>query len=350
MAHRHGAIGWNPFKRLYDAWMVVITLAFMAAFVVAASRAVPAGEAFHPVQIVLRATGAAAFAMLTLVLAIGPAARLVPALTPLLYNRRHFGVMVCLIALAHAALVLAWYYGSSPYNPFVALLVSRPPALAATAVPFELFGLAALLILLLMAATSHDHWLKVLTPGWWKGLHMAVYAAYGLLVAHVAFGALLVERADLYPRLLLGAAGALAALHLVAGAREALRDRQAGRPGDWLDAGPALDIPDGAAVIVAPAGGERIAVFRDGDRVFALSNVCPHQNGPLGEGRIIDGCVTCPWHGWQYRPTDGVSPPPFEERVATYPVRIEGGRARVGVTPLAPGAVSPGALIGGAST
>lgn len=349
MSHRYSAIGWNPFKVLYDAWMVVIALAFTAAFVVAASLAVPAGEAFHPVQIVLRATGAAAFALLTAVLAIGPMARLVPAATPLLYNRRHFGVMVCLIALVHAGLVLAWYYGASPYNPFVALLVSRPPALAITAVPFELFGLAALLILLLMAATSHDHWLKVLTPGWWKGLHMAVYLAYGLLVAHVAFGALLVERADIYPRLLLGAAGGLALLHLVAGAREALRDRQAGRAGDWLDAGPALDIPDGAAVIVAPEGGERIAVFRDGDRVFALSNVCPHQNGPLGEGRIIDGCVTCPWHGWQYRPNDGISPPPFEERVATYPVRIEGGRALVGVDPLPIGAFSHGALIEGAA-
>lgn len=349
MAHRYVAIGWNRFKALYDLWMVVIALAFTAAFVVAASLAPPAGATFHPVQIGLRATGAAAFAMLTLVLAIGPAARLFPAARPLLYNRRHFGVMVCLIALIHAGLVLAWYYGFSPYNPVVALLVSRPPAPTVTAVPFELFGLAALVILLLMAATSHDHWLKVLTPGRWKALHMAVYPAYGLLVAHVAFGALLVERADIYPRLLLGAAGALAVLHLVAGTREALHDRQAGRPGDWLDAGPAMDIPDGAAVIVAPERGERIAVFRDGDRVFALSNLCPHQNGPLGEGRIIDGCVTCPWHGWQYRPGDGVSPPPFDEQVATYPVRIKAGRALVGVTPLPIGTVSPGAPIEGAA-
>ncbi len=31
-----------------------------------------------------------------------------------------------------------------------------------------------------------------------------------------------------------------------------------------------------------------------------ISNVCQHQNGPLGEGEIIDGCITCPWHGFQY--------------------------------------------------
>jgi nitrite reductase/ring-hydroxylating ferredoxin subunit len=29
------------------------------------------------------------------------------------------------------------------------------------------------------------------------------------------------------------------------------------------------------------------------------------QNGPLGEGRIVDGCITCPWHGYQYRPDTG---------------------------------------------
>ncbi|MCA9695848.1 MAG: hypothetical protein KC636_40095, partial [Myxococcales bacterium] len=39
----------------------------------------------------------------------------------------------------------------------------------------------------------------------------------------------------------------------------------------------------------------------------------------------IDGCVTCPWHGWQYRPEDGASPPPFKEVVHTYPVRVVGG-------------------------
>jgi hypothetical protein len=45
----------------------------------------------------------------------------------------------------------------------------------------------------------------------------------------------------------------------------------------------------------------------------------------LGEGKIIDGCVTCPWHGWQYRPEDGCSPPPFTEVVPTYRVRLVDG-------------------------
>ena len=50
-------------------------------------------------------------------------------------------------------------------------------------------------------------------------------------------------------------------------------------------------------------------MFRDGAELGALSNLCAHQNGPIGEGRIVDGCVTCPWHGYQYRLVDGCAPP-----------------------------------------
>ena len=41
-----------------------------------------------------------------------------------------------------------------------------------------------------MAATSHDYWLAFLSPRVWKALHMALYVAYGLVVMHVALGAM----------------------------------------------------------------------------------------------------------------------------------------------------------------
>ncbi|HEU5217822.1 MAG TPA: Rieske (2Fe-2S) protein, partial [Gemmatimonadales bacterium] len=88
---------------------------------------------------------------------------------------------------------------------------------------------------------------------------------------------------------------------------------------------------------VAAPDGERIAVFRDGSRVGALTNLCAHQNGPLGEGRIIDGCITCPWHGYQYRPESGVSPPPFDDKVPTYNLAVEAGRVLVDPRPNPPG-------------
>ena len=76
--------------------------------------------------------------------------------------------------------------------------------------------------------------------------------------------------------------------------------------------------------------------------VSAVTNICANQGGPLGEGKVVDGCITCPWHGWQYRPQDGRSPPPFTEKIVTYQVRIVAGRVEVDPTPLAPGtAVEP---------
>ncbi|MFX9093383.1 Rieske (2Fe-2S) protein, partial [Acinetobacter baumannii] len=90
-------------------------------------------------------------------------------------------------------------------------------------------------------------------------------------------------------------------------------ERQGDRTADsatngFVDVGPARAIPDGRAITVTLSG-ERVAVFRDGRRICAISAVCRHQNGPLGEGRIIDGLITCPWHGYQYQPEDGCSPP-----------------------------------------
>ena len=71
--------------------------------------------------------------------------------------------------------------------------------------------------------------------------------------------------------------------------------------------------------------GERVAVFRQDGTLSAVSNACAHQNGPLGEGRIVGGFITCPWHGFQYRAADGCSPAPFTEKIPTYRVRIKDG-------------------------
>ena len=48
------------------------------------------------------------------------------------------------------------------------------------------------------------------------------------------------------------------------------------------------------------AGDRLIALYRQGDEFFALDGVCPHAGGPLAEGVVRGGIVTCPWHGWQY--------------------------------------------------
>ncbi len=177
--------------------------------------------------------------------------------------------------------------------------------------PFKALGLAALLVLFLMAATSHDFWLAFLTPPAWKAAYGALCRP-GLVVMHVALGIMQDERTLLIPAMLVGGFGIVGVLHLVAGFRERAPDHGAALTADgWIAVGAPRGIPDRTARIVCTPGGERIAVFRDGDEIGALTNLCAHQNGPLGEGRIIDGCVTLPWHSYQYRLADGCAPPPF---------------------------------------
>src|SRR5207249_1707291 len=47
--------------------------------------------------------------------------------------------------------------------------------------------------------------------------------------------------------------------------------------------------------------GRELAVFRmmNPPAVYVLDNACPHANGNLAAGRVKDGIVRCPWHGWR---------------------------------------------------
>jgi nitrite reductase/ring-hydroxylating ferredoxin subunit len=152
------------------------------------------------------------------------------------------------------------------------------------------------------------------------------------------------EKSPLYPALVFTGVVVVCTLHVVAGWREMRRDRcvASGANPDWIVVCDVDEIPTNRAAIASSPGGERIAVFRHGNCISAVTNVCAHQGGPLGEGRIIAGCITCPWHGYQYRPSNGRAPSPFTERIHTYNVKIEHGRVMVAATPNPPGtAVEP---------
>jgi nitrite reductase/ring-hydroxylating ferredoxin subunit len=114
---------------------------------------------------------------------------------------------------------------------------------------------------------------------------------------------------------------------------------------DWMDIGCVDDIPDSRAKVVTLPGRERVAVFRYDNRLSAVSNVCKHQGGPLGEGKILNGCITCPWHGWDYRPHDGCAPPPFTEKLHTYRVKVQAGRIQLCLQAIPPGTHVEPALI-----
>ena len=239
------------------------------------------------------------------------------------------------------------FHSLGTLNPLVSVLVSNPRYGTISQLPFQPFGLAALVILFLMAATSHDFWLHNLTAPVWKTLHMCVYVAYTFIVLHVVFGVLQGETSRLLGWTLCGGVLTVFALHVLAARQEARGDRE--RPNHahtdgFVDVCGVSDIPEKRAVVTCLSG-ERVAVFRYDGRISAISNVCQHQNGPLGEGRIVNGCVVCPWHGYEYVPDTGASPPPFTEKVPTFDVRVVAGRVLVHPQPHAPGTrVEPAAI------
>ncbi len=332
------AVQWNRAKLVYDGILLAGVVLYIGTYLALAHWLDPPKDLPAAIDLRIRAFGTCAFLMLTIVLSIGPLARLDRRFLPLLYNRRHFGVLTFFVALLHASFMVEWFAVQDALPDLYVEFTRVSDYGKFIGFPFKALGLAALLILFLMAATSHDFWLVFLTPPVWKSLHMALYVAYGLIVMHVALGVMQDDRNPLIPAMLAGGFVCVTVLHLVAGWRERARDRcdPLGADG-WLPIGPPRSIPDKGARIVAAPDGERIAVFRDGALIGALSNVCAHQNGPVGEGRIIDGCVTCPWHGYQYRLEDGRAPPPFTEKLHTYRVRVARGVVEVDPRPLPPG-------------
>jgi nitrite reductase/ring-hydroxylating ferredoxin subunit/DMSO/TMAO reductase YedYZ heme-binding membrane subunit len=338
MSVGYRTVQWSGHKRVYDLCVIGGIAAFIATYTGTALLA--RGDAPGPEVLAIQALGACAIVLLHVILCIGPLARLDARFLPILYNRRHLGVLTFLVALSHGVLAVGYYHGFGVLNPLVSLLTINTNYASIVAFPFQTLGLLGLIIMFLLAATSHDFWLNNLSAVVWKRLHMSVYVAYVLLVGHVALGAMQADSGVLIPALLGAGVLVVSGLHIAAGRREARRDlpAQASAEG-WIDAGPASEIPMDRARIVCAAGAashgaERIAVFRHEGGISAVSNVCAHQGGPLGEGKVIDGCVTCPWHGWQYRVVDGVSPPPFVEKVPVYQVRIVQGRVQVNARPL----------------
>jgi nitrite reductase/ring-hydroxylating ferredoxin subunit/DMSO/TMAO reductase YedYZ heme-binding membrane subunit len=343
MSVQYSAISWNRQKKWYDLTVVVLLILYLSVFVGIGAWRNPFATAE---TLLIRGLGTSAFLLLNIVLCIGPLARLDRRFLPLLYNRRHLGVATFLTGCAHGVFSIFQFHALGNVNPLVSLFTSNPRYNSVAQFPFQALGFFALLILFLMAATSHDFWLRNLSAPTWKKLHMFVYLAYALLVAHITLGALQSETSPLFVVLLIASVLTVTSLHVTAATRERPIDR-ASTPtqGDGYVAICRVDaIPEKCATIVSLSG-ERVAIFHYDGKVSAISNVCQHQNGPLGEGRIIDGCVTCPWHGYQYRPESGAAPAPFKEKVPTFRTKVVEGVVFVDPRPQPPGTyIEPAAI------
>jgi len=313
-------------KAFHDAVMVGGILVYLALFMVGALATQRAMDVTEAIAALRTGLGSLSVLMLHYALAIGPLTRLYPSLMPFIRNRRHFGVATFFVTLAYATVTLMMNYTGGAMNPVAAALLANLHFLSIGAFPFEIFGFAAILILAAMAFTSHDFWMAYLGVERWKRLHMLVYAAFVCELLYVVLGSLQTASNPVYPVLMaLGSCG-LVLLHWRAAQQEHEMDSrvpQADAHG-WLLVGPTDSIPVNQAVIIS-TGEERVAVFRHWQGFSAISNVCAHQLGPIGEGEMSSGYSRCPWHGSLYNPHNGTSPPPLLKWVPTYDLKLEGG-------------------------
>ncbi len=342
MSVNYAGILWNRQKKIYDWILFFFVLAYLGAYIGLTSTFAPEITAE---TMIIRATATLALLLLHIILMIGPLARLNSKFLPMLYNRRHLGVTMFLVALVHGIFSILQFHSLGNKVVLVSLFTSNGNYDTLTQFPFQVLGFFALIIFFLMAATSHDFWLKNLSPRVWKALHMMVYVAYALIIMHVMLGIVQFESHPfLYGFLMVGMMMVIA-LHFASSVKSGRGLDLKSAPG-FYHACDLKDIADDCAKIVT-LNGESIAIFKYDGKLSAINNVCKHQNGPLGEGKVVDGCVTCPWHGYQYEPHNGSSPPPFTEKVSTYHLKLEGEKVFVNPDPQPEGTALDPILIGG---
>lgn len=335
MSASYQPVLWNKFKKQYDAVLWVTIALFLIIFIGVTILKYPAQNINTTL---IRAFGTLAILLLHVILLIGPLSRITNKFLPILYNRRHLGVSMFIIALVHSLLSLLQFHGNGNVHPLVSLFTSNLHYDSLVFFPFQTLGFFALIILAAMAFTSHDFWLHFLGPKFWKAMHMLVYVAYALILLHVALGIIQFEKSPALVVLLITGFIAVAAFHLWAAVKENKIDKKHSDTlsEDWNYVCNVEEIEDDKAKMVN-VNKERVAIFKYNGKLSAVHNVCKHQMGPLGEGKIIDGCITCPWHGYQYKPEDGCAPAPFTEKIATYQLRLDGNKIFVNTAALPEG-------------
>lgn len=95
--------------------------------------------------------------------------------------------------------------------------------------------------------------------------------------------------------------------------------------GQRIPIGTINDIPEGGSTVVT-VNQKDVAVFRSGGQFFAIDDLCPHMGASLSGGYVEDGVVTCPWHYWRFRLTDGAWADSPKIKLGCYAVHLDGER------------------------
>lgn len=100
-------------------------------------------------------------------------------------------------------------------------------------------------------------------------------------------------------------------------------------PGQWTDVAAVGDLAEGEPCRVEAAGTD-VLLLRQGRRVYALGETCPHLGGPLAEGEVRDGGIVCPWHGSRFALEDGrVLDGPATAPTPCFATRVRKGQVQV---------------------
>jgi nitrite reductase (NADH) small subunit len=90
------------------------------------------------------------------------------------------------------------------------------------------------------------------------------------------------------------------------------------------------EVPAGA-IHEFQVAGKAVAVANVAGKFYAISDVCVHRGGPLGQGELHETVVTCPWHGWQYDVTTGKVTQNPTMGVACYATEVRGDEVFVDI-------------------
>ncbi|MBI4138722.1 Rieske 2Fe-2S domain-containing protein [Candidatus Uhrbacteria bacterium] len=368
------------------AWFDV-GLSLLTGAVFAVARLLFSGP--DPSTITLRAASLLALFLIHVVLLIGPWSRFIPKIRTWYKHRRHLGVTVFLLGLLHASIVLNLYYGlnillawQSAFTFFGSTALLVMAVLAATSWDWmqkhvswrqwQFIHAAVLGVFLIeiwiatgIWKTSGDFpswagpalalfvafWVVVAPWGLapklfkvvngWKQLHVLIYIAYVSIILHVYFGA--AEAQGAWAQwTLLGLLAFVTGSHAAGWIRNwqekkkyAIPDNSgsritSGMTKDWHDACAVSELKEGEGRRV-DIHGLPVALFLHEGKPLAYFGFCSHQKGPLWQGKIVNGYLECPWHGWQFSVTDGSGPPGFHDRVPFYETNVENGRVWVNI-------------------
>ena len=100
---------------------------------------------------------------------------------------------------------------------------------------------------------------------------------------------------------------------------------------DFIEIAPASELPNGERLFV-DVGDRPIVIFNIAGQLFAIGDVCTHDDGPLGDGTIEGFNIVCPRHGAEFDVRTGkVMQMPAVVDIPAYPVRVAEGMIQVGI-------------------